>query len=142
MRNKLSETEESIERYEQAFKQLKSALRKKKFTSLERSGLIKYFEFVYELSWKSIKKILFITGIEANSPREAFRSAVKIKLIENPKPWIAIIEDRNLTVHTYNEDLSKKMIRKIRNHEKHFGTLLMAIKNKLGELKSDAVFFN
>ena len=52
-------------------------------SDLERDGVIQRFEFTYELVWKIVKKILAHQGINVNSPRETFREAAKLKLIDN-----------------------------------------------------------
>lgn len=42
-------------------------------SELEKAGAIQAFEICYELSWKTMKRILAYRGLEANSPREVFR---------------------------------------------------------------------
>jgi nucleotidyltransferase substrate binding protein (TIGR01987 family) len=74
-------------------------------TDQEKAGLIQAFEFCFELSWKTMKRILEKQGIEVNSPKNTFREAAKTNMIADPKIWFRFIEQRNLTVHTY--DLSK-----------------------------------
>ncbi|OGV27215.1 MAG: hypothetical protein A3F18_07325 [Legionellales bacterium RIFCSPHIGHO2_12_FULL_37_14] len=69
----------------------------------DRAGAIQAFEFCFELSWKTIKRILFQKGIDVRSPRDAFREAAANELIRDPKIWFQFIEKRNLTSHTYQE---------------------------------------
>lgn len=73
-------------------------------SDLEKTGAIKAFEFCYELAWKTLKKVLYKKGIEANNPRDVFREAAISGLIDNPKNWFDFIEKRNLTVYTYDAD--------------------------------------
>jgi nucleotidyltransferase substrate binding protein (TIGR01987 family) len=62
---------------------------------------IHIFEYTFELYWKLLKKICAMDGMEANSPRSALQQSYAIKLIDNEKIWLDMLEDRNLTSHTY-----------------------------------------
>lgn len=72
---------------------------------LDRAGIIQYFEFCFELSWKTLKKILNYKGeIVSNlGPRDLFRISAKYNLIRDPELWFGFLEDRNLSSHTYKE---------------------------------------
>lgn len=80
---------------------------------LEIAGTIQNFEFVYELSWKAIQKLGDALGRTANSPRDAFQLGHELGLITEEKTWLKMIEDRNLSVHTYNEDLARQLLDRI-----------------------------
>lgn len=82
-------------------------------TDQEKAGIIKAFEFCYELSWKLMKKVLFIEGISANSPRDIFREAASVGLITDPRPWFKFLEERNKTVHTYDLETVEAILLKI-----------------------------
>lgn len=73
-------------------------------SSLERSGLIKSFEFTYELAWNVLKDYLLFQG-EPNitGSRDAFREAFRRGLIHDGETWLAMITDRNRTAHLYDE---------------------------------------
>lgn len=74
-------------------------------TDLERTGVVKLFELCYELSWKTLKKLLTFKGIEVNNPRDTFREAGIQNLIDHPKTWFDFIKKRNETVHKYGQEL-------------------------------------
>ena len=82
-------------------------------TDQEKAGLVKAFEICYELSWKMLKKTLFIKGINVGSPRDAFREAALNNLIKDPRLWFKFLEERNKTVHTYNLELIEEIILKL-----------------------------
>lgn len=82
-------------------------------TEQERAGTIQAFEFCYELTWKTMKRILKKRGIEVLSPRETFRTAAKEGLIEDAKLWFDFIELRNKTVHTYDQEIAKTVFQGI-----------------------------
>lgn len=71
---------------------------------MTHDAAIQRFEFTYELAWKLITAFLEYQGIPgANSPRSAFKEAFAINLIHDGGIWINMLEDRNLTAHTYDE---------------------------------------
>lgn len=78
-------------------------------SELEKAGAIQAFEIAYELSWKTMKRILAFRGIETNSPRETFRLAATERLIDDIPVWFNVMEKRNLTVHVYNADVAKEV---------------------------------
>src|SRR5438132_7332187 len=78
-------------------------------SELEKTGAIKCFEYCYELSWKLMKKILLKKGIETNNPRDAFREAGINHLVNDPEMWFDFILKRNLTSHTYDEQLASEI---------------------------------
>ena len=73
-------------------------------TELERDGAIQRFKFTFELSWKTLKRILTFKGLDVNNHRDVFRESAKQGLIENVEDWFEFIKKRNLTIHTYNEE--------------------------------------
>ena len=79
-------------------------------TELERAGIIQFFEISFELSWKLMKDYLEAQELSVKSPRETIKKAYQIGLIDDGHVWIDALSDRNLTVHTYNEDMAKKMV--------------------------------
>jgi nucleotidyltransferase substrate binding protein (TIGR01987 family) len=69
------------------------------------AGVIQHFEFIYELSWKFIKRWLETNiGREAAdgvSRRELFRMGAENRLIDNVDAWMRYHVARNSTSHTY-----------------------------------------
>jgi nucleotidyltransferase substrate binding protein (TIGR01987 family) len=68
-----------------------------------RDLAIQRFEFTFELFWKSLKAYAEESGLEAFSPRDSLRSAFQLGVIQENSEWFRMLEDRNLTSHTYNE---------------------------------------
>ena len=99
--------------FEKAFRLLNQYIRKPLETDLERAGIIQLFEVAFELSWKVMKDYLEAEELRVNSPREVIKTAFHIGLIENGHVWIDALTDRNLTVHTYDEAVAKKMVQEI-----------------------------
>ena len=76
---------------------------------LKKTAAIQCFEFVYELSWKMMKRVLYEKGIVVNSPKDSFREAFKESLIDDAEKWFKFQEFRNLTVHTYDEEIVEEI---------------------------------
>ena len=77
-------------------------------------GTIQRFEFTVELAWKLIKEYLESEKFgEFNSPKAVIKEAYKIQIIEEGEKWIEMLDDRNLTSHTYDEIIAKEIYNNI-----------------------------
>lgn len=100
-----------LEHYKKALAQLSLFIEKGEgLNKLEEQGLIKAFEYTYELSWNLLKDYYANQG-EANiqGSRDAFRLAFRRGLIEEGETWMQMIESRILTVHSYNEETADQI---------------------------------
>jgi nucleotidyltransferase substrate binding protein (TIGR01987 family) len=80
---------------------------------LERQGLIQSFEFTHELAWNVMKDYFNYQGNpDIRGSRDATREAFKFELIEDGDGWMGMIQSRNLTSHTYNEDIAIEIAEK------------------------------
>ena len=81
----------------------------------DKAGIIQAFEFTFEQCWKSIQKKAGKEGVEVASPKKAFSFALQNAWISKNKEnfWLKMIEDRNLTTHTYREDVAKEVLARI-----------------------------
>ncbi len=107
---------DKIEQLEKAFENLKIIIEayEKEKDKIIKDGLmdliIQRFEFVTELSWKLMKKYLDENLVlEVYSPRSVIKESYKQDLIENGELWLDILEDRNLTSHTYDENTANRI---------------------------------
>lgn len=82
-------------------------------TDLEKAGIIQFFEMTFELGWKVLKDYLESEGYIVKSPRETIKQAFQVGIIENGHVWIDALSNRNLTTHTYDEELANKMTQEI-----------------------------
>lgn len=91
--------------YSKALSQLEKFVAKGgELNELEEQGLIKAFEYTYELAWNTIKDFYENqgeTGLQGS--RDAIQLAFKRGLIKNGDIWMNMLKDRNGTSHTYNE---------------------------------------
>lgn len=102
-------------RFERAFLLLRSAIAIESPSIVERAGLIHFFEVAFELSWKLLKDYEQREGFMTKTPREVIKQAFQAGIISNGHDWIEALQDRNLTVHTYHEDIAIAVEASIRN---------------------------
>jgi len=77
----------------------------------EEQGLVKAFEYTYELAWNTLKDFLEYQGIgEIVGPRDAFRKAFSEGVVPDGRVWMRMIESRNKTSHTYNEETAREIV--------------------------------
>lgn len=87
--------------FEKSLQRLKEVLEEE--TTINRDAAIKRFEFTVELAWKCLQKFLREEGTVCRSPKECLKEAFKFGLVEDDPGWMEILEDRNLTIHLYDE---------------------------------------
>ena len=90
---------------------------------------IQRFEFTFELAWKFLKDYFMERDLELNFPKEVIQKAFEVHLIDNEDLWIMMLKDRNMTSHTYDEDLADAIFGRIKLYVPELRKLL----NKVGE---------
>lgn len=104
---------ERFQNFEKSYKLLEKYIYKENKSELEKAGIIQFFEMTFELSWKVLKDYLESIGYVVNSPREAIKQSFQIELIDQGHVWMNALLDRNLTTHTYNNDIAEKILKDI-----------------------------
>jgi nucleotidyltransferase substrate binding protein (TIGR01987 family) len=103
--------------FQKAYSQLKEALdlmEQRPLSNIEKQGTIQAFEFTYELAWNVLRDYLVWQGAETISgSRDAIREGFKRELISDGHAWLAMLQDRNRTVHTYNEETAQQILQNI-----------------------------
>jgi len=101
-------------------------------------AVIQRFEFTYELSWKLMKTYLeFIGNVEGGNPRSAIQQSFREGIITNGELWIQMLQDRNLTSHTYDETTALMIYKHIKNdYLGLFEKFLDNMKNRIADMKS------
>lgn len=95
-------------------------------------GTIQRFEFTVELAWKLIKEYLEYEKIgEFNSPKATIKKAFELELIDDGEIWLDMLDDRNLTSHTYDEAVAEEIYENIVNKYKE---QLIKLENKIKEV--------
>jgi nucleotidyltransferase substrate binding protein (TIGR01987 family) len=97
------------EDFESALLRLEEVLKERK-TDIVRDSAIKRFEIAFDLAWKTTKAFLEERhNVACVSPKTCFREAHRVGLIEYDEEWLKLADDRNLTAHTYREELAEKV---------------------------------
>ena len=85
--------------------------------SIIKEGIIQRFEFTHELAWKVMKDYLEYEGYQnVSGSRTATREAFNKGLLTRGQVWMDMIESRNNTVHTYNENILEDEFKNIVNN--------------------------
>lgn len=115
MKNKDIRWEQRLDNLISAFTQLSEFIKKDKLNILETQGLIKAFEYNYELSWKTLQDLLKYRGYnDLYGPRPVIEQAFQDKLIEDGEGWMNMHQSRNMTTHTYNSETAFDVAQEIR----------------------------
>jgi nucleotidyltransferase substrate binding protein (TIGR01987 family) len=109
-----------FDNFKRSLKQLDDAMAlvaERDLSELEKQGVIQAFEYNYELAWNVIKDFFEYHGGEGvlsiMGSRDAFRLAFRRGLIADGDVWMEMIKSRQLTSHTYNEEISAKVFEDI-----------------------------
>ena len=106
--------EQRFVNFEKALSQLKKFILKRKLSDLEEQGLIKSFEYTFELGWKTLKDYLFYQGqLDLMGSRDTIRESFKLGLIKDGEGWMDMLESRNQTSHSYNEKTAQEIVHAI-----------------------------
>jgi len=115
--------------FNKAFNQLERFIANKNLNEMEEQGLIKAFEYTYELSWKTLQDLLKEKGyIDIIGPRPVIEQSFQDGYIADGKGWMQMHKSRNLTSHTYDEETAEEIIGEIRSL---YFTLLKDLKIRL-----------
>src|SRR5438094_859241 len=93
-----------------------------------RDSAILRFEIALDLSWKVLKNYLEdVHGILCVSPKGCYREAFKVGVLERGDKWLTLVDLRNLTMHTYNEQIAEDIYREIPSALELFQALLKKV---------------
>ncbi len=120
--------------FAKAINNLQSILRETA-TPIVRDAAIKRYELCYELAWKTIQAALKTEGLEVcKSPKNCFQQAFQQGWIEDEKTFVEMIAKRNLTTHTYNDNLAEEIYANLGKYLVLFEFLLAQL--QIGQEKS------
>ena len=121
--------------YQKVLAQLRKFIAKGELNELEEQGLIHAFESTHELAWNTLKDFLQSRGNQAiYGSRDATREVFRQSLLEEGETWMDMIQSRNKTSHTYNEETAKEIVNDIQiRYFPHFERL----REELERLKAE-----
>ena len=98
----------------QALDQLETFFQPPALNERERQGLIKAFEYCFELGWSSLRDLLLAEGnADLIGSRDTLRLAFRVGLIGDGEGWLRMVQDRNLTSHTYNRATAEQVSQQV-----------------------------
>jgi nucleotidyltransferase substrate binding protein (TIGR01987 family) len=120
--------------FEKAFNQLQRFLETESLNEMEKQGLIKAFEYTYELAWKTLNDLLKDKGYDdVIGPKPTIQQGFQVGYISDGKAWIRMHKSRNLTSHTYDEATAENIIENIRQD---YASLFKELKNQFEKEKA------
>ena len=109
-------------------------MQEKSLNEMEEQGLIKAFEYTYELSWKTLQDLLKDKGYtNVVGPKPVIEQSFQDGYIVDGKGWMRMHVSRNLTSHTYDEETAEEIIKSIRSE---YFDLLKNLQTRLQEEKT------
>jgi nucleotidyltransferase substrate binding protein (TIGR01987 family) len=100
--------QQRFKNYKKALAQLRKFISKGELSELEKQGLIKAFEYTYELAWTTLKDFLEYQGHSGiYGSRDAIRKAFELNLVQDGQSWMDMLQSRRKTSHTYNEEIAQ-----------------------------------
>ena len=124
--------QQRLANYKKALNLLTKFIEKGELNELEEQGLIKAFEYTYELAWNVVKDFFTSRGNSTiYGSRDAIREAFSAGLIEDGEGWMDMYADRNKTSHTYNEETADEIMR---NVVSRYFPLFLVLREKMESL--------
>jgi nucleotidyltransferase substrate binding protein (TIGR01987 family) len=109
--------QQRFQNYQLALTRLSAAValsQQRPLSDLERQGLVQAFEFTHELAWNVLKDYLEEQGVmEIIGSKTVSRAAFRSGLIEDGEAWMEMIKARNLSSHTYQEEIAENIVKAI-----------------------------
>lgn len=110
---------QKVDSAKRALRTLQELVDLQNLTIVERDAAIQRFEYTFEAAWKAGKAFLReIEGLEIGSPKGVIRGFLQVGLFteEQTALALAMVDDRNLTSHTYNEGLAEQICDQLGNY--------------------------
>jgi nucleotidyltransferase substrate binding protein (TIGR01987 family) len=132
---------QKVDSAKRALRTLQELVDSKNLTIIERDAAIQRFEYTFEAAWKAGKAFLReIEGLEIGSPKGVIRGFLQVGLFteEQTALALAMVDDRNLTSHTYNEGLAEQICDQLGNYAELMADWLSDMGEVLEEVQDKA----
>jgi len=117
--------------FEHALKSLTNVLQSPAQNDLEKAGCIQYFEFCFELAWKSIRIITTNQGIDnCSSPKACLKQAFAAHWIDHEEIWLDMLSARNRMSHIYNATDALMVYDRLKEYRQELENLLVVLKTQ------------
>jgi nucleotidyltransferase substrate binding protein (TIGR01987 family) len=103
-----------FQNFDRGFVLLREALERgpAALSMLEKEGVIRRFEYTFELAWKTLKDYLEEGGLVISSvtPRQVLKEAFAAKVLSDGEVWFNMLDNRNLLSHTYDSSVFEQAV--------------------------------
>ena len=110
-------------------------------STIVRDAAIQRFEYTFEAVWKTAQQYLRdVEGLEVASPRSTVRASFQVGVLgkTETKRALAMVDDRNLSVHTCNEALAETIFSRLTGHAEVMAAWLDALEQGTNQLLGEA----
>lgn len=105
---------EAYNAFRKAYLKLQEFIKNDDKTEISQAGIIHAFEYTFELWWKAVQRYVEYNGtVDQYGPSATIKNAFQYGLLEDGQIWMDMLRDRNLTAHTYKEDIAKEIYERI-----------------------------
>jgi nucleotidyltransferase substrate binding protein (TIGR01987 family) len=101
---------------------------------VEREAAIQRFEYTCEALWEAAQRyLLMVEGLNVGSPKGCIRACRDVGLLADEQAIIGLemVDDRNLTVHTYNEAVAERIYRNLSRYAELLAAWLEAMEGRV-----------
>ena len=123
---------EKLSSARQAFITLETGLHFTVEHELKRDAVIQRIEYTADTTWKAAKEVLLRRySLDVRFPKEAFQKCFLVGLVneETCAALLRLVDDRNITAHTYSMAKAEEIYGRIPAHAATLGKLLSALEN-------------
>jgi nucleotidyltransferase substrate binding protein (TIGR01987 family) len=129
----MSDIKFSIINLEKAISRLEEAVNEPQVNDFVIDATIQRFEFVIELFWKTLKRLMYIEGIESSTPKDTLIKARENKWLSDSDIWVQMLRDRNETSHVYNETKAREIYQHVHDYFPELKRVFLALKEKFSK---------
>ena len=132
--------EERLSSARRALDTLKELSGVEKVTVIQRDAAIQRFEYTFEAVWKAGRLYLKeIEGLDIASPKGVIRACMQTGIFNEEQTVLALdmVDDRNQTSHTYNEDLAEKIYGRLSGYVSIYDHWIERMEKKMDGVTAD-----
>lgn len=103
-----------------------------------RDAATQRFEYSFEAVWRAVQRFFAVVeGVSEGAPKAVVRASFRAGILaeNDAEGLLALVDDRNLTVHTYNEALADELAKRVGGHARLLRGWLAAVQKQMPSAK-------
>ena len=118
--------------FKKAYGQLLEFLEIDELNKFEKQGLIKAFEYTFELAWKTLQDLLKDEDYKnVVGPRSVIEQSFQVGYILDGEGWMEMLKRRNEASHIYREEIAERIAAQIAEEfSELFGAMLKRLEDE------------